>query len=101
MKKETKYVSAQEAVRHIQSHNRVFVHGSAATPITVVQALMDRKEELRNVELVSISTLGFDLNDPSLEGHFFINSLFFNISSQVILQSLILSSISLLTISDR
>ena len=76
MKKETKYVSAQEAVRHIQSHNRVFVHGSAATPITVVQALMDRKEELRNVELVSISTLGFDLNDPSLEGHFFINSLF-------------------------
>jgi len=76
MKKETKYVSAQEAVRHIQSHNRVFVHGSAATPITLVQALMDRKEELRNVELVSISTLGFDLNDPSLEGHFFINSLF-------------------------
>ena len=76
MKKETKYVSAQEAVRHIQSHHRVFVHGSAATPITVVQALMDRKEELRNVELVSISTLGFDLNDPSLEGHFFINSLF-------------------------
>jgi acyl-CoA hydrolase len=76
MKKETKYVSAQEAVRHIQSHHRVFVHGSAATPITIVQALMDRKEELRNVELVSISTLGFDLNDPSLEGHFFINSLF-------------------------
>jgi len=76
MKKETKYVSAQEAVRHIQSHHRVFVHGSAATPITLVQALMDRKEELRNVELVSISTLGFDLNDPSLEGHFFINSLF-------------------------
>ena len=76
MKKETKFVSAQEAVRHIQSHNRVFIHGSAATPLTLVQALIERKEELQNVELVSISTIGFDLNDPSLGGHFFINSLF-------------------------
>ncbi|MCF8254485.1 MAG: 4-hydroxybutyrate CoA-transferase [Bacteroidia bacterium] len=76
MQKQTKVVTAQEAVRHIQSNSRVFIHGSAATPITVLTALMDRKEELRKVELVSISTLGFDLNDPSLEGHFFINSLF-------------------------
>jgi acyl-CoA hydrolase len=76
MKKQTKYVSAQEAVRHIQSNTRVFIHGSAATPLQLMQALMDRKSELRNVELTSISTLGFDLNDPDMLGHFYINSLF-------------------------
>lgn len=76
MKKQTKYVSAQEAVRHIQSNTRVFIHGSAATPLQLMQALMERKAELRNVELTSISTLGFDLNDPDMQGHFYINSLF-------------------------
>jgi len=76
MQKQTKFVSAQEAVRHIQSNHRVFIHGSAATPISLLNALLARKDELRRVELTSISTLGFDLNDPSLEGHFFINSLF-------------------------
>ncbi|MDZ4666942.1 MAG: acetyl-CoA hydrolase/transferase C-terminal domain-containing protein [bacterium] len=74
--KQTKYVSAQEAVKHIQSNTRVFIHGSAATPITLMQALMDRRTELRNVELTSISTLGFDLNDENMQGHFYINSLF-------------------------
>lgn len=76
MLKETKFVTAQEAARHIKSHNRVFIHGSAATPVSVLRAIINRKDELRHVELTSISTLGFDLNDPGLEGHFFINSLF-------------------------
>ncbi len=76
MKKETKFVSAQEAVKHIVSHSRVFIHGSAATPLQLVQAMLDRKHELKDVELVSISTLGIDLNDEALADHFYINSLF-------------------------
>ncbi len=76
MMKQTKFISAQEAARHIQSNTRVFIHGSAATPLSLVQAMMDRKSELRNVELTSISTIGFDLNGVDLEGHFYINSLF-------------------------
>lgn len=76
MIKQTKFVSAAEAVRHIQSHSRVFIHGSAATPISLLKAMMERKSELRNVELTSISTIGFDLNSEDLQGHFYINSLF-------------------------
>ncbi|MCA0427329.1 MAG: 4-hydroxybutyrate CoA-transferase [Bacteroidetes bacterium] len=76
MNKETKFVSADEAVKHIVSHSRVFIHGSAATPLQLVKALLNRKSELKDVELVSISTLGIDLNDETLGDHFYINSLF-------------------------
>lgn len=68
--------SASEAIEIIQSGNRVFVHGSAATPIHLLKELLRQKDRLTDVELVSITQQGIDLNDPSLEGHFFMNSLF-------------------------
>jgi len=71
------YVTAAEAVKVIRSNQRVFVHGSAATPLVLVKALLDRYEELNDVELVSITTLGdVKFNDPRYHGHFFFNSLF-------------------------
>lgn len=70
------YVSAQEAVSHIQSGNRVFAHGSAATPVTLLQALVQRASTLIDVQVMSISLHGIDLNATELEGHLFINSLF-------------------------
>jgi acyl-CoA hydrolase len=76
MKKNTQFVSAKEAAQLIESNTRVFIHGSAATPIHLLQAMIDRKDSLHNVELVSISTLGMDLNSKELAGHFYINSLF-------------------------
>jgi acyl-CoA hydrolase len=76
MKKNTQFVSAKEAAQLIESNTRVFIHGSAATPIQLVQAMIERKDSLHNVELVSISTLGMDLNSKELAGHFYINSLF-------------------------
>ncbi|HEY1005578.1 MAG TPA: 4-hydroxybutyrate CoA-transferase, partial [Sphingobacteriaceae bacterium] len=76
MKYET-YVSAEEAVKSIRSGQRVFIHGSAATPVTLVKALQRRHQELEHVELVSITTLGdIDFNDPVYSGSFFFNSLF-------------------------
>ncbi len=70
------YVSAEQALSFIQSGMRVFLHGSAATPIYLIQKLIAQKERFNNVELVSISQKGVDLNDHSLKGHFYINSLF-------------------------
>lgn len=69
--------SAEEAIATIRSHQRVFVQGSAATPQTLLRALFRRKQELKKVELVSISTLG-DLmwNPEELGDSFFVNSLF-------------------------
>lgn len=77
MNTEFKTVSPDEAVELVSSHQRVFVHGSAATPTILLQALAKRKEELENVEIVSITTLGdMPLADESCKGSFYINSLF-------------------------
>ncbi len=71
------YQSADEAVKAIESGHRVFVHGSAATPIHLLKTLFKRRHELKNVELISISTLGEGLfNQPDFDKSFFINSLF-------------------------
>lgn len=69
--------SAAQAVRHIGSNQRVFVHGSAATPTSLLGALLDRAGEVRGVELCAISTLGEIAWDrPSVREHFSLNSLF-------------------------
>ena len=72
-----KYSTAAEAVQLIQSNQRVFLHGSAATPVHLIKALLDRYAELENVELVSITTLGdVDFSKPEYSDSFFFNSLF-------------------------
>jgi len=76
MQRQHSYVSANEAIALIQSNNRVFIHGSAATPIHLVNQLKEQKDRLHNVELVAITLQGVDLNDEALKGHFYINSLF-------------------------
>lgn len=76
MKRE-QHISADEAVKLIKSGNRVFIHGSAATPLHVLRALQKRYDTLRNVELVSITTLGdIHFGSPLYKDSFFINSLF-------------------------
>jgi len=71
------FVSAEQAVNLIKSNQRVFVHGSAATPTFLLEALAKRKGELRQVEIVSISTFGhMPLTEPDCKESFFINSLF-------------------------
>src|SRR5690606_36727338 len=72
-----KYTTAEEAVKAVKSHQRIFVHGSTATPTTLLKALANRKEELKKVEVVSITTLGEKpLADASCKGSFFFNSSF-------------------------
>ncbi|MFD2245243.1 acetyl-CoA hydrolase/transferase family protein [Pontibacter ruber] len=71
------YKTAEEALSIIKSGDRVFVQGSAATPQYLVRKLAERAPELRNVEIVSISTFGeFPLADEQYKDSFFINSLF-------------------------
>lgn len=71
------YKTAEEALACVKSGDRVFIHGSAATPIPLVEALLARHEELRNVELVSITNLGdINFNTPEFKKSFYFNSLF-------------------------
>ncbi len=68
--------SAQEAVRSINSGDRVFTSGNAATPRLLLRALMARRPELERVELVHLLLLGDGLAAPDLEGHFRHNAFF-------------------------
>jgi acyl-CoA hydrolase len=76
------YCTAAEAIQLIQSNQRVFLHGSAATPVHLFNEMVAQKHRLKNVELVSITQQGVDMNNPDLAGHFFINSLFVSESNR-------------------
>lgn len=71
------WTSAQEAVKNVQSGNRVFLHGSACTPIELMNALADRASSLKAVELVNITTIGASkLTLPEYQSSFYFNCLF-------------------------
>lgn len=81
MPKSPRYVSAEEALRPIESGHRVFVHGSAVTPTAMMKALADQKDRLRGVELVFISVYGpMYVDQPGMEEHFHLNALFVSAS---------------------
>lgn len=82
------YITAEEAVKTIASGNRVFVHGSAATPLHLLNALVNRSGELKNVELVAVSTYGAGIFDrPGFSDSFFVNSLFVSANVREIVNS--------------
>jgi acyl-CoA hydrolase len=84
----TNYIPVEEAIKKIESGNRVFLHGSAATPVYLINALLQRHEELRNVEIVSITSLGdVDFDDPKYKKSFFFNSLFVSANTRNVVNS--------------
>lgn len=76
------YQTAEQAIQKIQSHQRVYLHGSAATPVHLIQELIRQKDRLQEVELVCISLKGVDLNALDLKDHFYINALFVSESNR-------------------
>ncbi len=71
------YVSAEQALQVIQSGQRVFIHGSACTPVFMLQQLAEQAPRLRNVELISISLYGdVTVDKPLYHPNFRFNSLF-------------------------
>ncbi len=82
------YISAEDAVKIVQSGNRVFIQGGAATASVLLKALLARKNELQEVELVCITTLGEDLfNFNNIGNSFFVNSLFVSKNTREIINS--------------
>lgn len=71
------YVSAAEALSIVQSGQRIFIHGSACTPVYMLHQLALEAERLRNVELVFISVQGdIEVDKPRYADAFHINCLF-------------------------
>lgn len=70
-------ISADEAVSVIKSGNRVFLHTAAATPHRLIDAMVRRADELRNVEIVSLHTEGAaDYVLPEYQKSFRLNAFF-------------------------
>lgn len=71
------YTTADLALDLIESGNRVFLHGSAATPIFLLNKLLERAGKIKDVELVSISMFGdIEWKKPGVTDSFYLNSLF-------------------------
>jgi 4-hydroxybutyrate CoA-transferase len=75
--KNTQFVSAQEALLHIQSDDHVFIHSVAATPHYLTEKLVARSAELQNVYLYHLHTEGVaPYVQPQYEGIFELHSFF-------------------------
>lgn len=69
--------SALEAASVIKSGNRVFIHSVACAPRHLIEAMVQRAPELRNVELIHLHTEGAaPYTHADLAASFFTNNLF-------------------------
>lgn len=81
MKLPIQYKSAEEAIAMIRSGDRVFVHGSAQTPINLLHEMARQSYRLTDVELTFISVYGdIEVDKPQYAGSFHINSMFVSAS---------------------
>ena len=74
---ESRLTSAQEAVKPIQSGQRVFLTGNCSVPQKLLEALVDHAKILNDIEIVQVLTVGPAPHAaPEMEGHLRINTLF-------------------------
>lgn len=72
-----KRTTAEEAVKSIKSGDTVYIHPGCCTPEHLVDAMVERKNELENVTVVHILTEGkAAYAQPGMESHFRHRSLF-------------------------
>lgn len=72
-----KSVTAEEAVKVIQSNNRIYIQAAAAAPQELIYAMSARHEELRNVEVCHLHIEGeTPYADPKYRDSFHVNSFF-------------------------
>ena len=73
----SRVVTPQEAVRAVQSGNRIFLTGNVSVPQKVLAALVEYAPQLENVEICQALTVGSaDYVSPAMEGHLRVNSIF-------------------------
>jgi len=73
----TVWCDVHSAVQVVESGDRVFVQGACATPTALIEALVARGEELRDVEITHLHTYGpTPYTDERWRGHFSLRALF-------------------------
>lgn len=77
VKKKTRFVSAEEAVKVIKSGQTLYVHANCSYPKIIMDALCNRHKELKDVTILQlISFLDAPYASPEMEGIFRVSSLF-------------------------
>lgn len=80
---QSKIVTAQQALQNVQSNNRVVVGHACGEPTALVEALVDRAPELRQVEIVHMVAMGpAKYAQPGMEESFRHNALFVGASTR-------------------
>lgn len=70
-------VSAEDAVKIIKSNDKVYLQAAAAAPQVLINAMTQRHEELRNVEVCHLHIEGeAPYADPKYHKSFHVNSFF-------------------------
>lgn len=73
----TVWCDVDTAVQVVKSGDRIFVQGACATPTALIEALVARGEELRDVEITHLHTYGpTPYTDECWRGHFSLRALF-------------------------
>src|SRR5216684_4758069 len=73
----TVWCDAEAPVQVVESGNNIFIQGMSLTPTPLIEALVARGEDLRNVELYTALTFGpAPYTDPRWAGHFHVNACF-------------------------
>ncbi|MBC8504588.1 MAG: acetyl-CoA hydrolase/transferase family protein [Anaerolineales bacterium] len=83
-----KVVTAAEAVKAVQSGNRIFLTGNCSVPSTVLAALVDYAHNLEDVEICQALTIGSaDYVKPEMEGHLRVNTMFISPNNREAVQA--------------
>lgn len=79
---QSRIVTAEEAVRQIKSHQRLFLTGNCSVPQKILAALVEYAPNLEDVEICHALTVGpADYVKPEMQGHLRVNTMF--ISSNI------------------
>src|SRR5512145_2958093 len=74
---QSRITTPQEAVKAVQSGNRIFLTGNVSVPQKVLAALVEYAPNLKDVEICQALTIGpADYVAPSMEGHLRVNTMF-------------------------
>jgi acetyl-CoA hydrolase len=74
---QSRIVSPDDAVRKIQSGDRVFLTGNCSVPQKILAALVDYAPNLKGVEICQALSVGpADYVSPEMEGHVRVNTMF-------------------------
>ena len=69
--------SAKEAIKHVESGQRLFLSGNVSVPQKLLAALVEHAPQVENVEIAQALTVGpADYVAPEMEGHLRVNTMF-------------------------